>query len=215
MNELFLYDRDKGLFKAVLQQSTVMQGRYFVVKAGMDINTNNLDQYFTEVGIGTVNPDQIYPCVICPPPSSTLLPPSFTNEQLQFTLFFLTRSNYTGQNQVKDPDAGTQASTHLPWYDWKDMKECAANFVRQLMAVLKTKYVEVGGVLRPLKGLITVGQSSINISRISELGTDTLNGIRLSFWVDMNEGCEINDYPQDALQAITIPDLNIHPLHKH
>jgi hypothetical protein len=43
-----------------------------------------------------------------------------------------------------------------------------------------------------------------------------VSGVGLSFIALLATGeCELNDYPDDVLDGIVIPDLSIHKLHKH
>jgi hypothetical protein len=205
MSELFLYDRDAGLFKAILNQSTVMQGRYFILANGNEINTSNFSQYISDALAGMQSVTQKYPVCLCMPPRSL---PDGVRQTFAFTLFFLTKSGITGQNKIKEIDTDTQVSTHHTWYDWKDMRECATNFVSTLNNVLRTKS---SGSLK-LSSMFNVLPDGRSIEPLSNLGNDNLSGVRLTFRVEMNIDCEIQDY---ADAVITIPTADIHPLHKH
>jgi hypothetical protein len=200
MNELFLYDRDEGLFKKILDQSKVIGGRYFIVSSGFDFNNMPLD--FLK---------QKYPCVLLKAPKSYYLPPDFTKQTLQFELHFLTRHGVTGQNQVKEAHPDTLNSQHPVWYDWKDMNEVAGSFINMLLQVIKSKYVGD----KPLRGLIGLDKSTIYTERISRAGNDEVSGVKLAFSILQNYDCDAADYVEDAIDLIEVPDTNIHPLHKH
>lgn len=211
MDELFLYDRDKGLFKQILKQSTVMAGRYMVSPSyGHDLNTDNLDAFLKDAKYGIIDPQQKYPIVVCMPPRSVLMGAEFGfKEEFVFELFFLCTTGYTGQNQIKTVDKATNKSMHHVWYDWKDMKEVAVEFMDVLKAVIKANQ---------LKRFFALDLERIPVRRLTKFNNDSLSGVSVSFIVNMNETvCEKQDYPEDALTKITVPDVNsfIHPLHKH
>lgn len=200
-SELFLYDRDAGLFKQILKKSTVIQGRYFILTTGNEINSSNLGQYISDALNGMQAVQQKYPICLCMPPRSF---PDKT-EQFVFTMFFLTRSGLTGQNKIKAIDDETQASTHHTWYDWKDMSECARNFLGMLNKVLRL----------PGAKHAALSYDGTELTRLSNIGNDNISGVRLQFRIDMGIDCDLNDYPEGSIDDITIPSLNIHPLHKH
>jgi hypothetical protein len=198
VSELFIYDPDDSLFKSIITHSKVMQGRYFVVSSGFDIN--NLD------------PVQKYPCMICVPPRSNPVAPSYIQETFSFDLYFLTRRGTTGQNQIKNPNPATLTSQHPAWYDWKDMNECATAFLRTLKALLKLKMV--GDI--PLRGIAGLDPGfSPGILRITSSGSDVVSGVKMSLSMTLNLGCDNDDYAGVDLSAIAVPNLNKHPLHKH
>lgn len=198
VSELFLYDGESGLFKQILLHSKVMAGRYFVATSGFDLS--NLD------------PVQKYPCVLCTPPKSSPVAPAYIQETFSFDLYFLVRSGQTGQNQIKSPDKSTLTSNHPVWYDWKDMNECAVAFLRQLKEVTKKRMV--GEI--PLRALAGLDPSATpSVLRISNAGSDVISGVKLSFIMLLNQGCDSDDYTGVTPDQIAVPSLNPHPLHKH
>lgn len=210
MNELFLYDRDDGLFKAIINQSTVMQGRYFVsTSGGSDLNTNNLEQYLSDALHGIKTPDQKYPCVLCTAPRS-VLSERFT-EIFQFQLYFLCKTFVTGQNGIKSLNENQQVSEHHIWYSWKDMKECAVNFRFVLNQIIRKKLIDTDPITKYFSLLNETGA----IDRLSRFSNDDVSGVRLSFRIELNLECEIQDYALNVIDLVEIPDVDIHPLHKH
>lgn len=199
MTELFLYDQDLGLFKQIIKQSTVMDGRYYVVSNTFDIN--NVALQLT---------DQKYPCVACMPPRSDS--PGQNLQSFFFNLLFLTKRGVTGQNEIKDANPETLISEHPPWYDWKDMNECAMGFHQTLRKVLRERRVADG---KPLKGYVSLIGETFTVDRFSNAGNDIVNGVRLSFSMLGNFGCAVADYDDACIAEIEIPDLDIHELHKH
>jgi hypothetical protein len=209
-SELFIYDRDQGLFKEVLKQSTVMQGRYYILD-NAQMNAANYGQYIAEALNGLSVAAQKYPVCLCMPPRSQ----PENKETFLFNLFFLTRSGATGQNQIKEIDIDTQVSTHHSWQDWKDMKECAWNFLQALKKTIRTRVVTISIENHiPLRSFISLDPTGIDITRLSNIGTDNVSGVQVSFKMEMTIDCALHDYP-DELNVINIPPLTIHPLHKH
>lgn len=210
MDELFLYDRDQGLFKQILKHSTVIEGRYHVSPSyGHDLNTDNLNSFLKDEKFGLTTPDQKYPICVCLPPRSSLkhTPESIGfQEEIVFDLFFLCRANFTGQNRVKMPDRATGTSGHHPWYDWKDMKEVAMEFMSALYRITRKK----------LRSAMMIEIHDMPLRRYTNVGVDAVNGVGLSFRVNFIQStCELNDYPEDVIDQITLPDSNLHPHHKH
>jgi len=202
MNELFLYN----LFEAIFQHSTVMEGRFVVVKSGADINESNHAEIVRDALDGLQDARK-YPVPVLLPPQEIV--PSYDKgwSTFRFVMYFLTTDGRTGLNELKSPDFDTLISNHPITYDWKDMRECAGNF-----------RVAFNKVVRQPAIINTVRDNNRNpdvYDRISWSGNDRLNGVRVSFDVDMFMPCDLTDYPVDLLQVITIPDLNPHPLHKH
>lgn len=206
INELFLYDRDKGLFKEILKQSSVIKGSYHVSpNGGADLNANNLETYVKDPKNGLVD-DKHYPMCICLTPSSSLVNINDTKwENFNFSLFFLT-TNGTLNNQLKSLDKDTNTSSSHSWYDWSDMKQCAIDFLDMLMKVIQTKS---SGDQR-LGGLINVDFNRSVIRRMTGFSNDSLNGVSLSFQALMyTDSCVVRDYPSGALNNIVIPNLEI------
>lgn len=212
MNELYLYDRDKGLFKEVLRHSNVIGGRYHISPDyGHTLNTDNLKEFLKDPKNGISDPAQKYPITVCMPPQSVLSTadsPLF-KEDFIFQLFFLCTTGYTGQNKIKSLDKATNTSAHHTWYDWKDMKEVALEFLVILRKTIRQF---------KLKRYFAIDFTNIPVRRLSNFNTDGLSGVSISFSVNMVEQQCINaDYPEDILEKLTIPDPDyiIHPLHKH
>ena len=210
MDELFLYDRDKGLFKQILKQSKVMEGRYQVSPSyGHALNTDNLDNFLSEGINGIIDLPQKWPMCVCMPPGSVLGKDdngSF-KEDFVFELFFLCTSGYTSTNKVKFPDRATGQSMHHVWYDWKDMKEVALEFLKMLERVIK---------LHKLKSFMVVDFSRIPVRRITKINNDSVSGVSISIAVDFDaEVCDHADYEDDSLSKIVLPAGIIHKLHKH
>jgi hypothetical protein len=215
MDELFLYDRDQGLFKEILKKSAVMGGRYHVSpNSTQDLNTDNLASFINDPKTGLSDPSQKYPICVCVTPRSRYTRINGQRwEEFWFSLFFLTPSYKTGNNQIKTLDPDTNTSAHHIWYDWQDMKNCADEFLEVLKMQLK-RAVVLDGKLTPLMALINFDSSSAVFSRLSKFNNDELSGVNVLFTVFMYTGeCGVSDYPEDIATSVTMPPLIIHPLH--
>lgn len=220
IDELFIYDRDKGLFKEILKQSTVLAGRYHVSpNYGHDLNTSNLEQYIKDPASGLSDVKQKYPCCVCIAPKSSFITINGARwERFYFPLFFLCKSFVTGTGQIKTPDRDTNTSAHHVWQDWKDMKEVAANFLELLKTVIKTKATVATEVVAavPLKSILNVDFENATVRRLARFNNDQVTGVEVTFMVMLSSGsCVLSDYNNAAINAITIPALSIHELHKH
>lgn len=208
IDELFLYDRDKGLFKEILKQSKMMQGRYHVSpNYGHDLNTNNLESFIKDEAYGLSIPTQKYPLTVCMMPASRfVLLNSQKWEQLFFVIYFLCTAETDGKNQIKKLDKDTNTSGQHTWYDWSDMKQCAADFMEQLKLVIKKK--NVGNI--PLKSVLNIDFDRANIVRLTKFNNDKLNGVGVTLSAYMfTDACTLKDYDNTALENINIPSFTI------
>ncbi|MGN6438176.1 MAG: hypothetical protein ACTHMM_16670 [Agriterribacter sp.] len=218
MNELFIYDRDQGLFKEILKHSIVIQGRYHVAAGyGAELNTANIEAYVKDVKGGFVDDPNKYPCCVCMVPKSDLVERNgATWERFIFQLYFLCTTYYTGDNQVKQPDKDTGVSSHHVWYDWKDMKECAGNFMQVLDDVMRKKTVVIDGKESPVGVYFNMDSTPFSIKRLSKFNNDRLSGAGITFVANLYaEDCVLQDYPDDVLSRVVVPPTVIHPIHKH
>jgi len=89
-----------------------MEGRYHLsTNGGKDLDTNNLETYIKDAGIGLTDVKQKYPiCVCLPPISRNILLNGSIAEQFTFTLLFVCTTFYTSDNQIKSPDNDTNTS---------------------------------------------------------------------------------------------------------
>lgn len=217
IDELFLYDRDKGLFKTILAKSSVIQGRYFVSpNYGHDLNTNNLDSFIKDPLYGLMDVKQKYPCAVCMPPRSRVIKINGRNwEQFYFNLFFLCRANYTGQNQIKSLDKATNTSGHHSWYDWKDMKEVAINFYEVLCNIGRST-VQYDSKSISLASVLNIEKERFEITRLTKFNNDSVSGVSVLFNALLfTDDCNYSDYPADILSTLQIPSLSVHTIHKH
>lgn len=208
MNELFLYDKQAGLFQAILSASPVMEGRYHVSpNKGKDLDANNLETFLKDAMDAVTDVSDKYPICVCLPPYSRV--ERSDNEIFTFTLFFVTTTYYEN-NAVKfqDPDSGL--STHHVWYDWQDMKTAAENFINALDKVIRKRSITIDSKTYPLGTWIALA-GDVVYRRLSRFNNDRLSGVSLSFNMIMNTlSCENDEYDDTAIDSIIIPSAKIH-----
>lgn len=171
----------KTLFTGILEQSTVIEGRFHISHryGAQEINSDALGELITEV------PDKKYPLSLMPPPHSR---GKYSDdrgkgewERYRIILFFVN----TTYSQDINPD--TKTSEHPVIKDWDEMKQCALAFKRKLEAVQRST---PGSVFR-------VPDNQALCIPVSIVGNDRVSGIRLDFDLDMYIGCEADasEYP--------------------
>lgn len=201
-NELQMYQ----LFKNILVQSKVIEGRFHVLSTHADVNTANFMELIRDEFNGLINPKK-YPCAVLLPPVEVGIVDDKGWSTLNCTMYFLTADERTGDGDFKNVDYELNISKHTKEQDWNDMRRVAGEFRRVVLELTRRP---------PLSNLIrTNPKSPDNFYRVSNKANDNLNGIQLSFSMQLYGNiCTYEDY--DDISAIVIPDLttNPHPLHK-
>ncbi|MVT11370.1 hypothetical protein [Chitinophaga tropicalis] len=200
----------EAFFRNVLEKSKGIQGRFHLCpRYGLEINSDQLEEVLKD----DVRPDtgRKYPLVLMMPPRSQgrFTAPEGEWEKYRCVLFFLTPTYYTGNNQVKVPNKTTGTSTHTVPQDWHDMKRCAVSFLRVLDKVQIQKDL--------VQSTFRLGGSQDQermIDPVSFIGSERISGIRLDFTFSLFVGCELEDYNQEDINSITIPEADPHPEHK-
>lgn len=203
MNELLLY----AIIKAILQQSTVMQGRFVVVEGyGNDLNTNNFGDIIKDA-LDNYKPNaRKYPVSVLMPPTEIV--DSYEKGWTRFKLdqYFLCTTGYTGSNEIKGLNMKSNTSEHSIQMDWKDMREVAGDFRKVFNKVLRNR-----GYLNQINSSTN---SSDYIKRVSNMGNDKLSGVAVTYELNIAMPCGLTDY--ENVDAIIIPEISdLHPLHKH
>ncbi|HRN93019.1 MAG TPA: hypothetical protein PLS87_11410 [Ferruginibacter sp.] len=215
MEDLFLHDQDKGLFKTILSKSSIIQGRFSLSPDyGFNLNTDNLNTFFKDEKFGVSNPNQKYPMCVCITPRSFIEQEQAGaphTERFIYDLFFLTKDNQTGQNQIKSLDKSTGLSAHHVWYDWSDMKRVSDSFISALNKVLRK--------LPPTTPFrLLFDTKFIPVKRITRVNNDVVNGIGITLTIISNHNimCDTPDYGDDDLSDLSISGItsDIHPKHK-
>ena len=210
IQELFLYDRDEGLFKEILKKSTVIKGSYHVsTNHGNDLNASNLETYVKDPANGLID-DKKYPICICVTPRSRQVKVSGQPlEQFTFNLYFLSTTFRTPDNKIKLKDKDTNVSAHHVWYDWQDMKNCAMNFCFVLSQVIRTRTILIDNQLIGLRTQINFDSGNVIYNRMTKFNNDQLTGVSIAFPILMNAvQCDTEEYV--SIDDIVIPSPIIH-----
>lgn len=204
MNELNIYQ----IFKDILEKSKVIGGRFHVSSAdGFEINTNTVDEQQVVDILGSITPaGKKFPLSLLLPPVEVITPNSRGWSRFNMKMYFLTKQ-HSVDGSMKSLNIQTNTSGHPTHYDWKDMRECALDFLAAFEFV-----IAVNGANSKIRAC---DSESIYVERITRMGNDKANGVRVSFYVDLYLPCQEADYNREELRAITIRETPIHPLHKH
>jgi hypothetical protein len=184
------------LFKALVEQDPVLQGRFFVAEGyGNDLNANNFDNVIKDA-VGAMTTAQKYPVAILFPPVEVIAKGYDWNwSQFRLKMYFLTTSYYD-VNGIKAQDLNTNTSDYPILKDWADMRKVAGQF-----RVNFNDYTRKNG--------LNVVHERQNIpdfyERISKRGNDRVSGVALQWEIALNIGCpepnynasQINDKWQD------------------
>lgn len=205
------YTYIQQLFQYILDNSTVIDGRFYVCpKWGAELSNPNIEE---ALSIGQQR-SQKYPAALLMPPaksgnfdeSGLGNSNSVNNYDLyRIKIIFGTTPKVTGQNQPQTPNAlGTPQ--HTVMQTWHDMDRVAQNFC----AVLATLAKQSGGNIL----FWDLGDPTSEITPITNMGNDGVYGVLLSFRLAIYSGCTIEDYPDDWQDTMTLPEMtDTHPLH--
>lgn len=205
----------QSLFKAILDKSLVIQGRFYLCpKYASELNTANLDQLI----LGSLPSDIKYPLALMLPPiksgnfqfhGADVAGPQIGYNTYRISMLFLRPATYTAYNQPSQPLPNTALPTHTIADTWHDMSRCAENFLQVLYSVLEKQRLNGGPTA------ITIGEASPQSEQyVSDIGNDKVSGVLFQFPLLVNGGCDIEDYPDDFVETIVIPELiDTHPTH--
>jgi hypothetical protein len=190
---MITYSFISDLFTTVLQQSSTIQGRFFVSgRNGQEINSDILGQVLTDAT--TQVQVQKYPLAMMAAPVSR---GTFEKMDgwlpLRCTIFFL-RTTYYDANGIAEVNPNTQTSMRPVLSDWSEMAAVAIDFVRVLNSLMR-----VGGI----GTFFRLDRDAQNMTPVSTVGIDRVSGVRLDFNVSLFLGCEIIDYPSDVVTQVT------------
>ncbi len=200
------------LFKAILSQSIVMQGNvYMCPRYGQELNTDEFNQVIKDL-VRRPHTKEYPIALIMPPLSDVSLKDKNNNwERYYIDMFFLTNTYYTSANQVKSINKNTQTSQHSIEQDWHDMKVCARDFLLSLNNIADANL----GNYTPFR-LVHNDSSKKQFEPVSLNSNDRVSGVKLSFKIDIFNGCEIEDYQANIdWSLIDLPSLTLHQQHLH
>lgn len=197
------------LFKTILENSLVMQGRFFVCpKWGAELANPSIDE---QVAIGQAQANKYPAALLMPPPKEGHFEYAGRPEQSGTSLLdiytirmlFVAQSQTSGAHQVLQPN-GIDESTHSVPDTWHDMDRAAQNF----LSVLHAKLSGVANV-------IFWDEAMPKITLVPNIGNDEVCGVMLSFKLAIYSGCTIEDYAEGWDTNIVLPaQVDTHPIHK-
>jgi len=196
LSEVQIYEKD-GLFHNIVKLSKVMAGRYTAISDGSDMNTNNVASILEAA-------KEKYPIVACTIPYSIIQRPGW--EDFAFRIFFLCTTNYTGDNQIKVRDPGTNTSMHNERFDVNDMKIVALNFLRAL------EMIQEAGKGKPVH---FKDKQPYKLHRIVNKGNDKLSGCFVDFQLASELACDYTDIDLTGIDLNTLLTVPQHAAHYH
>lgn len=205
MNELILYK----IIEAILKASTVIEGRFVVAEGyGNDLNANNFSDIVLDT-LGNYKPEQRkYPVSVLMPPVEIIDKYEKGWSRFKLDQFFLCTSGQTGMQDFKDLNPLTNIAEHSIKYDWKDMAICAKNFRKLFNKITREKGYQLY--------VNSATDAKDYIRRVSNMGNDKLNGVVITYELNIAIPCEFEDYTDQAIAAIVMPNIvDPHPPHKH
>lgn len=192
MNELNIYQ----LFQNIFDKSSVIKGAFSIATGyGSSLDDEKVGDYITN----TLKPKR-YPLVALFPPID--FPKQKVTDYKMKMVFVVQQGE--GSTGIKDVLANNTTG-HPLIYDWKDMRECALNFMDMLDKLSK---------LTPRMFSASIDM----IERFSYMGNSKLSGIALSFEMKVleNSQCRNSEYDLDLINPHNLLSTdNIHPQHQH
>ena len=192
------YQYIQSFYKAILQQSLSIQGRFIVLpNRGNELNADDFSQVLTSI---SKEPGVKFPlCAMLPPRSQGIFGKMDEWEDYVFDLFFLNTSFYTGANQIANRHSGTNTSSKPVIQEWDEMKVAATDFMRVLQLVQKGQN---NTSVNMLNNLFRLSNEKKNLQPVSFAGTHRLSGVHLQFKASVFTTCAIQDYTSGAIVVL-------------
>lgn len=193
------YTYIESFFKAVLDQSKTIQGRFIIMpKGGQEVNTDEFDQVMALADGKTKFPV----AAMMPPRSSGVFTGNDEWEEFTFIILFLNTTYYTGNNQPSKLNPSTQTSSHRVIQDWDEMKIAATDFIRVVDTIQRGNN-STGTIL--LNSVFRMSGRKF-IDPISFSSNKRLSGVKLEFKASIFQGCDIQDYIEGGLVVLPNSD---------
>lgn len=191
-NELNIYKT----FQNIFDKSKVIDGRFSIaIGYGSDLNDEKVGEFIVD----KLKPKK-YPLVALFPPIEL---PKEKGSEFKLKLIFALQQG-EGSFGIKDI-LSNNTSGHPVIFDWKDMSECARNFLDILKKVSK---------ITPRNFDVKANM----IERFSYTGIHQLSGVALTLDLNVLEiVCNNTEYNVSGLEALKtlISNENLHTQHKH
>lgn len=179
------------LFQAVADKSRTIKGRiYFAPKLGAELFGEDLSDIIKK----TPTPiEKAYPLsLVLPPEIDGIYNSREGSEHWQMSAVFLDTLYYGDDNETNDT---TGTSTTSIKETWQKMRIAAIDFLRVLDRTRskdsKVYYMRDRGVKL----------------QVVNLGQDRLAGVRITFFIGVHVGCNIEDYSEQDIVAIKLPEI--------
>jgi len=192
------YSTINEAFKRVLKHSPTIQGRFYVLPKYMaELNGSDLEQ-----AVSTAKAKKLKdgPLVAMMPPVAFGSYRSGEGTWTRFVcvLYFL-RTSFADENgNPRDPSPSGASRVKLET-DWDVMKRVAVDTLRVM-----DKYF-VDGLQGDIPMLATIrfkAKSEHTISPVSLQGNERRSGVKVVCQLEINEGCEVSEYSEDAINEI-------------
>lgn len=187
MNEINIYQT----FQNIFDKSKIINGRFSIATGyGSDLNNERVGEFIVDK-----LQSKEYPLVALFPPIEL---PNDKGSEFKFKFIFALQQG-EGSFGIKDV-LSNNTTGHPIIYDWKDMSECAKNFIHILKEVSK---------VTPRFFKVNPGM----IERFSYQGTQNLSGVALTLDMDLLEIiCENTEYEVTDIPKLLCKE-NIHEQH--
>lgn len=197
MNEIILYN----LFKEIIKNSYTLQGRFLMAEGyGNDLNNGNFDDVIKDA-LGGLQPQQIkYPLAVLMPPFEQIRNFHYKFSSFRIDIFFLEEHQQLN-NQFKDWNIKTNAGERQIMEDWVEMRKVATQFKATLDKIIKEQV---------LSNKFHSIESTESIRRLSKMNNDRLNGVLLSFEMQIFLDCDTSDI-NPAVYSIDFDNLLFPP----
>lgn len=198
MNELNLYQ----LFSDIIAKSKVMRRFVTAPGYGNELNKNNLGDQLKDVFDGITDGVKYPLCIMFPPVEFPNLDQNWSKYNCK--LLFLT-TPFDSKSGTMKRNPFNALSQHTIEETWKDMNLCAKDFKRFLNGVIDLN--AASGIREP--------DSAVVIQRFSDLGNDKVAGVSITFDIEIEISCEIEDYSEADILSFIINKNDLHPHHEH
>ncbi len=196
-----------SVYRAILAQSKAIQGRVYMAPFfATELNIANLGQAVNDSLTGAFK--KAYPLSIVLPPITEGDNTSLAGAWDEYTVhqLFLKRGYSTSQGDIQELDMLTNTSQHTIVEDWHDMRRVAVAFLRILAGLTPDN-----ALARNIRLSQRVKQ---RIVPVTGMGNDMLNGVLVTYQLNIFDNCVTADYEPGAAALISLPVGDQHPEHK-
>jgi hypothetical protein len=192
------YTTINDAFKKILKHSPTIQGRFYLLPKYMaELDGGDLEQ---AISTGKTKRLKDGPLVAMMPPVAfgTYRSGEGTWTRFVCVLYFL-RTSYVDENgnpRDASPSGATRVKIET---DWDVMKRVATDTLRVM-----DKYFSdaLNGDIPMVATIRFKARSEHTISPVSLQGNERRSGVKVVCQLEINEGCEVSEYSEDAINEI-------------